>query len=92
MASPQDIRQLYRALNNTDTLVAEIEYCDSKGERSVRKVSPIRRIGQDAMLMWCLASGEPRRMNLSGVSKVRLVNAASVLVPEPKVAVEHKLG
>lgn len=88
MATTQDIRLLYRAMHNADTLVAQLEYTDVKGERSSRKVSPIRSVGRGGMLVMCLASGEPRQLKLERISKVRLVDAASVLIPEPKVAVD----
>jgi len=84
MASVQDVRLLYRAMHNADTLVAELEYVDVKGERSRRKVSPIRAVGRGGLLVMCLASGEPRQLKLDGISHVVLVDAAKVLIPDPK--------
>lgn len=87
MATNEDLRLLYRAMHNADTLVVELDYVDSKGQRSRRKVSPIRRTGRDGMLMMCLASGEPRQMKLSGITRVKLIQASQVLIPEPKITV-----
>ena len=90
MATTRDIRLLYRAMHNADTLVAQVQYVDVKGERSSRKISPIRTAGRGGILVMCLASGEPRLMKLDRISEVTLVDAASVLIPEPKLAVERE--
>jgi predicted DNA-binding transcriptional regulator YafY len=71
-------------MHNADTLVIELEYTDVRGERSLRKVSPIRSVGRGGMLVMCLATGEPRQMKLDRISRVVLVDAAKVLIPEPK--------
>ncbi len=85
MATNADMKLLYRAMHNADTLVAELDYTDAAGERSRRNVSPIRTVRGGGMLVWCLASGEPRQLKLERIGNVRLVDASSVLVPEPKV-------
>jgi predicted DNA-binding transcriptional regulator YafY len=88
MATLQDLRLIYQAMRDPESWVVQFDYTDAKGQRSRRKVSPIRRTGRDAVLVLCLATGEPRQMKLSGISRVVLVKASLVLIPEPKIVAE----
>jgi predicted DNA-binding transcriptional regulator YafY len=87
MATIEDIRLIYRAMHNADTLAIELDYVDAKGQRSRRRCSPIRRTGRDSMLMMCLTAGQPRQMRLSRIGSVKLIRASDVLIPEPKIVV-----
>ena len=51
MASSADIRSIYRAIHNADKYAIELDYTDSKGQKTRRKVRPIRRTGHDAILV-----------------------------------------
>lgn len=87
MATNEDLRLIYRAMQNADTLAIELDYIDAKGQRSRRRCSPVRRTGRDSMLMMCLTAGQPRQMKVSGISSVRLIKASDVLIPEPKISI-----
>jgi predicted DNA-binding transcriptional regulator YafY len=90
MSTIEDLRLIYRAMHNSDTLAIELDYVDAKGQRSRRKVSPIRSVGRGGMLVMCLATGQPRQMKLDRISKVTLLAASSVLIPEPKKDLTHQ--
>lgn len=82
-------RQVLRqALQNTDELVMEFEYRDSKGVRSRRVVSPIRFVSSDRFLGLCLSREEPRQFYLSGCSNAQLQNAGDYLMPLPMLTLE----
>jgi len=76
------MRQLIsRAMHQSDDLVVEFDYCDAKGARTHRVVSPIRFLGQDRFLALCLSREEPRQFYLKRCQNVRLGLAADVLMP-----------
>jgi len=76
------MRQLiHRAMHQSDDLVVEFDYCDAKGARTHRVVSPIRFLGQDRFLALCLSREEPRQFYLERCQNVRLGMAADFLMP-----------
>ena len=82
-------RQVLRqALQNTDDLVIEFEYRDSKGVRSRRVVSPIRFVSGDRFLGLCLSREEPRQFYLSACSNAQLPTAVDYLMPLPMLTLE----
>jgi predicted DNA-binding transcriptional regulator YafY len=68
-------------MHQSDDFVVEIDYCDAKGARTHRVVSPIRFLGPDRFLALCLSREEPRQFNLERCQNVRLGLAADVLMP-----------
>ena len=72
-----------RAMEDYDALVIEMEYCDSRGNRTRRIVSPIRFLGPGRFLALCLCSEEPRQFHLSRCSNVRLRGAHHFVMPVP---------
>lgn len=74
---------LRRAMLDSETHVVEMDYCDSKGNRTRRVVSPIRFVGRDRFLGLCLCREEPRQFQLSRCENVRLIPAAEVMMPMP---------
>jgi len=82
MLEGRNMRQLIsRAMHQPDDLVVEFDYCDAKGARTHRIVSPIRFLGQDRFLALCLSREEPRQFYLERCQNVRLGPAADVLMP-----------
>ena len=76
------MRQLIsRAMHRPDDLVVTFEYCDAKGIRTRRVVSPIRFLGNDRFLALCLSREEPRQFRLERCHNVRLAPAAEFLMP-----------
>lgn len=76
------MRQLIaRAMQQSDDLVVVFDYCDAKGEKSRRVVSPIRFVSRDRMLGLCLTREEPRQFYLSRCENVRLALASSFVMP-----------
>lgn len=76
------MRQLIsRAMLQSDDLVVEFDYCDAKGSKTHRVVSPIRFLGKDRFLALCLSREEPRQFYLERCQNVRLGPAADVLMP-----------
>jgi len=74
---------LRRAMIDSETYVVEMTYCDQKGNRTRRIVSPIRFVGGDRFLGLCLCREEPRQFYLDRCQDVRLVPAAEVIMPMP---------
>lgn len=76
------MRQLIsRAMQQAEDLVVEFDYCDAKGAKTHRVVSPIRFLGRDRFLALCLCREEPRQFYLDRCQNVRLGLAADVLMP-----------
>ncbi|MEZ6094044.1 MAG: hypothetical protein R3C03_07360 [Pirellulaceae bacterium] len=76
-------RDMTRAMQDSDHWVVHFDYCDSKGEKSHRVVSPIRFVGADRMLGLCLSREEPRQFYLSRCENVAILPAEDVLMPVP---------
>lgn len=70
-----------RAMLQSDDLVIELEYVDTKGNRTIRVVSPIRFMGTDRFLGLCLCRCEPRQFHLDRCSNVRLRPATAYVMP-----------
>lgn len=76
------MRQLiHRAMHQPDELVIEFDYCDAKGVKTHRVVSPIRFLGNSRFLALCLSREEPRQFYLERCKNVRLGMAANYLMP-----------
>lgn len=76
-----------RAMHQSDDLVIELEYVDSKGNRTTRVVSPIRFLSHGSFLGLCLCRCEPRRFQIERCDKVRLRPAANYVMPVEMVPV-----
>ena len=79
---------LRRAMIDAETYVMEMTYCDSKGNRTRRIVSPIRFVSNDRFLGLCLCREEPRQFYLDRCEDARLIPAAEVIMPMPLQPVE----
>lgn len=71
------------ALRQSDDLVLEFDYCDSKGVTTRRVVSPIRFLGNERFLGLCLSREEPRQFYLARCQNLRLAWAANFVMPVP---------
>jgi hypothetical protein len=80
-------RLIYRAMHQSDHLVIEFDYSDSKGVLTHRVVSPIRFLGKDRFLALCLSREEPRQFYLDRCTNVTLAAAADFLMPVPMMPV-----
>ena len=72
---------LRHAMMNSDELVIQLDYVDSKGKRTKRMVSPIRFLASDRFLALCLCREEPRQFYLDRCDNVQLKPANQVLMP-----------
>ncbi|MEM7477772.1 MAG: hypothetical protein AAF483_22520 [Planctomycetota bacterium] len=72
---------LTQAMRRSDDLVVELEYLDSKGQRTIRVVSPIRFLPNGRFLGLCLCRCEPRQFQLSRCSDVQLKSAHDYVMP-----------
>ena len=72
-----------KAIRDPDRWVIAIRYEDRWGFESERIVSPIRFIGQDAVLALCLGRESPRRFSFDGIKEVRLMAAHEAVMPSP---------
>lgn len=70
-------------MHDHDELVVEFEYCDSKGVRTRRVVSPIRFLANNRFLGLCLSREEPRQFYLERCENIRLKKACEYLMPVP---------
>jgi predicted DNA-binding transcriptional regulator YafY len=76
------MRQLIqRAMRQSDDLVIEFDYIDTKGVTTHRVVSPIRFLGSNRFLSLCLCREEPRQFHLERCKNVKLGLAVNVLMP-----------
>ena len=76
-------RNIFKAIQDSDNLVVEFDYCDSKGEKTRRVASPIRFLGRDRFLALCLSREEPRQFRLGQCSNLKLRSAHECLMPMP---------
>ncbi|QDV22848.1 hypothetical protein [Aureliella helgolandensis] len=79
-------RLIRTAMQNSDDLVVSLEYTDSKGNKTVRVVSPIRFTKSGAFLGLCLCRCEPRQFQFDRCTKLELKKAADYVMPVPMVA------
>ena len=79
-------QNLYRAMQDSDELVVEFDYLDSKGNQTRRVVSPIRFLGKDRFLGLCLSREEPRQFYLKRCSNVETKRSCDYLMPVPMPA------
>lgn len=70
-----------KAMQDSDNLVVEFNYCDSKGQVTRRVVSPIRMINNERFLALCLGRAEPRQFYLNRCSEMKLQAANDYLMP-----------
>ena len=83
---------LSKAMQRSDDLVVELEYLDSKGQTTVRVVSPIRFLPNGRFLGLCLCRCEPRQFQLSRCSEVQLKSAHEYVMPVPIWTKEEALA
>lgn len=81
MIAPSVMKSLVLSMNAPDDHVIRMQYTDKAGVVTERTVSPIRFIGQTAMMALCLSREEPRRFELDKCSQIELVDANDVLMP-----------
>ena len=67
----------------SDDWVVEFRYQDSKGNQSIRVVSPVRFLGRDRFLGLCLSREEPRQFYLDRCSELTLRPAHDFVMPVP---------
>ncbi len=77
-----------KAIQSSDDLVVTFQYLDSKGQKPIRVVSPIRFLGKDRFLGLCLSRQEPRQFYLNRCNELQLKPAWDYVMPlEMPVAV-----
>jgi len=74
---------LNQAMTMFDDWVVEFRYCDSKGNESIRVVSPIRYVGAERFLGLCLGREEPRQFCLSRCTEMTIRPAYDYVMPVP---------
>ena len=74
---------LSKAMTMSDDWVVEFCYQDSKGNESVRVVSPVRFLGSDRFLGLCLSREEPRQFYLSRCTHLKIRPAHDYVMPVP---------
>lgn len=76
------MRQLIQeSMVNYDDWVVEFQYCDAKGQKTRRVVSPIRFVGGDRFLGLCLSREEPRQFRIERCDSLRLMPAWDYVMP-----------
>lgn len=80
---------LRKAMQSPEDMVVELQYEDSKGQRTRRVVSPIRFLDKNRFLGLCLCRCEPRQFWLRRCAEVSLKQAADYVMPVPIVAIEN---
>ena len=86
------IPELNRAMRDPETFVIEMNYEDSKGNRTRRVVSPIRFFGAERFLGLCLCREEPRQFYVDRCDNLKLMPAASVQMPVPAVDLQPSVS
>lgn len=72
---------IIQAMQDCDHWVVEFEYCDARGHRTRRVVSPIRFMGKDRFLGLCLGREAPRQFSLDRCQGIRLSPAHQFVMP-----------
>ena len=72
-----------KAMRDSDRFVVRVKYVDSKFHLTERVISPIRWQDETHLVAMCLGREEPRTFLLDGIVGAELVDANSVLMPEP---------
>jgi predicted DNA-binding transcriptional regulator YafY len=78
---------IQKSIQRQDDLVLEFSYCDSKGKKTRRVVSPIRLLGKDRFLGLCLSREQPRQFYLNRCDAMELKPAYDYVMPVPMVDV-----
>lgn len=79
------------AAGDPERWVCQIAYIDSTGTVTSRPVSPIRRLTEESVRVYCLARQEIRTLKFSRILRCQLRLACDVLTPEQlQVMVDHK--
>ncbi len=86
MQNFQDQKFIAWAMQSPDDLVLQLEYVDSKGNKSLRIVSPIRFLSPGRFLALCLCRCEPRQFHVDRCSKLELKPAADYVMPVEMMA------
>lgn len=74
-------QDILKAMHDSDNLVVEFSYCDSKGQETRRVVSPIRFLQGGRFLGLCLGREEPRQFYLDRCSQLLVMEAHKFLMP-----------
>jgi predicted DNA-binding transcriptional regulator YafY len=74
-------RRIQTAMRQSDDLVIEFQYKDSKGAVTNRVVSPIRFLGGQRFLGLCLNRAEPRQFYLERCENVVIKQAHDYVMP-----------
>lgn len=76
------MRQLIqKSIQNSDDLVVEFQYRDSKGQLTKRVVSPIRFLDSNRFLGLCLSREQPRQFYLDRCDHLKLKPAWDYVMP-----------
>jgi len=89
----EDQRKLWRAKYFPDEFVAEIVYEDAKGQRTLRRISPIKFTGAGPArrcFALCLAREDVREFLLTQILEVELIPSSNVLMPEAIAKIPRK--
>lgn len=84
-AENRKLMMIAKAMRDPDHWVLGVDYVDNAGNRTQRKISPIRFAFERSLVALCLGRGEPRTFKLERLSNVHMVSADDVLMPEPIV-------
>ena len=72
---------IQKTIQSHDDFVVEFSYCDSKGKKTRRVVSPIRLLGNDRFLGLCLSREEPRQFYLKRCDAMQMQPACNYVMP-----------
>lgn len=75
------LHQIRTAMFDSDNLVVEFSYCDSKGVMTRRIVSPIKILPNGRFLGLCLNRAEPRQFYLNRCSEMSIKQAHDYVMP-----------
>ncbi len=83
MHSASIVKTIARTISLADDYVLEFHYRDSKGNESIRVVSPIRLLGGNRFLGLCLSREEPRQFYIERCAKLAVRPAHEYVMPVP---------
>ena len=78
---------IQKTIHCHEDFVVEFSYCDSKGKKTRRVVSPIRLLGNDRFLGLCLSREEPRQFYLKRCDAMQMQPACNYMMPLEAVEV-----
>jgi predicted DNA-binding transcriptional regulator YafY len=73
--------KIFQSMQDSDRLVVEFLYLDSKGNQTKRVVSPIRFLPNGRFLGLCLCREEPRQFYMERCERLEVKPAENYLMP-----------